>query len=290
MTKEELSETRGKNNVNKFENEVAFARNYLVFGGYIDKSIYGVWKLTEQGWNVDMTCELASDIFKQGMAEMNDKRNSEADYRWVEFYMNFADILLQFKNNRSDLIEKIREVYSSINFKLPKLEIDNDIVDIDPFTIFALFNKGITNDNRVKILGAIAEIFNVKADVPVAFDGIPVVNNLKATFYYFKGERDINDIDNLWELFDNAIQYSNSLSEPYKSNMQKSYDEVRKQKGVNWNITMGLYWIRPNIFINLDSRNREFLSDVDNMPHYFTSIFANVNRGLPGRCKLFLYV
>lgn len=287
LTKEELSETRGKNNVNKFENEVAFARNYLVYGGYIDKSIYGIWKLTEQGWNVDMTGELASDIFKQGMAEMNDKRNSEADYRWVEFYMNFADILLQFKNNRSDLIEKIREVYSSINFKLPKLEIDNDIVDIDPFTIFALFNKGITNDNRVKILGAIAEIFNVKADVPVAFDGIPVVNNLKATFYYFKGERDINDIDNLWELFDNAIKYSNSLSEPYKSNMQKSYDEVRKQKGVNWNITMGLYWIRPNIFINLDSRNREFLSDVDNMPHYFTSIFANVNRGLPDGASYF---
>lgn len=287
LTEEELSETRGKNNVNKFENEVAFARNYLVSGGYLDKSVYGMWKLTEQGWNVDMTDELASDIFKQGMAEMKGKRNSKADYRWVEFYMNFADVLLQYKNNRFDLIEKIREVYSSINFKLPKLETDNNIVDIDPFTIFALFNKGITNDNRIKILRAIAKIFNIKADVPIAFDGVPVVNNLKATFYYFKGERDAKDIDNLWELFDNAIQYSNALSQPYKSNMQKSYDEVRKQKGVNWNITMGLYWIRPNIFINLDSRNREFLNDVDNMPHYFTSIFANVNKGLPDGASYF---
>ena len=287
LTEEELSETRGKNNVNKFENEVAFARNYLVSGGYLDKSVYGMWKLTEQGWNVDMTDELASDIFKQGMAEMNGKRNSKSDYRWVEFYMNFADVLLQYKNNRFDLIEKIREVYSSINFKLPKLETDNNIVDIDPFTIFALFNKGITNDNRMKILRAIAKVFNIKADVPIAFDGVPVVNNLKATFYYFKGERDAKDIDNLWELFDNAIQYSNALSEPYKSNMQKSYDEVRKQKGVNWNITMGLYWIRPNIFINLDSRNREFLNDVDNMPHYFTSIFANVNKGLPDGASYF---
>lgn len=118
LTEEELSETRGKNNVNKFENEVAFARNYLVSGGYLDKSVYGMWKLTEQGWNVDMTDELASDIFKQGMAEMNGKRNSKADYRWVEFYMNFADVLLQYKNNRFDLIEKIREVYSSINYCL----------------------------------------------------------------------------------------------------------------------------------------------------------------------------
>ena len=87
---------------------------------------------------------------KERVAEMNDKRNGKADYRWVEFYMNFANILLQFKNNRSDLIEKIRKVYSNIDLKLPKLERDNDIVDIDPFTVFALFNKRITDDNRIK--------------------------------------------------------------------------------------------------------------------------------------------
>lgn len=281
LTEEELSETRGKNNVNKFENEVAFARNYLVLGGYLDKSVYGMWKLTEQGWNVDMTDELASDIFKQGMAEMNGKRNSKADYRWVEFYMNFADVLLQYKNNRFELIEKIREVYSSINFKLPKLETDNNIVDIDPFTIFALFNKGITNDNKTKILRAIAKIFNVKADVPTAFDGIPVVNNLRATFYYFKGDRGELDIDNLWNLFSYAIRYADALNNLDKNNLEKCYDEVKKQKGINWNITIGLYWIRPYTYINLDSCNRAFLSDMDNMPHYYTTIFANINKGLP---------
>ncbi|TDP56419.1 AAA family ATPase [Aminicella lysinilytica] len=287
LTEEELSETRGKNNVNKFENEVAFARNYLVAGGYIDKSTYGIWKLTDEGWNVDMTDKLASDIFKQGVTEMKEKRERDADYQWVDFYMEFADVLLKFKDNRSALIEKIKEVYASINLRLPKLEENNEIVDIDPFTIFALFNKGITNDNRVRILTAIAKIFDVNAEVPVAFDGIPVVNNLKATFYYFKDGREEQDIDNLWELFYNAIQYADSLNEPYKSNMQKYYDEVKKQKGVNWNITMGLYWIRPNTFINLDSRNREFLNDVDNMPHYFTVIFSNVNKGLPDGASYF---
>lgn len=33
-----------------------------------------------------------------------------------------------------------------------------------------------------------------------------------------------------------------------------------------WNITMGLYWIRPYAFINLDSRNRWFIADTKNMP------------------------
>lgn len=49
LSDEEINVVRGKNNVNKFENEVAFARNYLVYAGYIDKSVHGVWTLTEAG-------------------------------------------------------------------------------------------------------------------------------------------------------------------------------------------------------------------------------------------------
>lgn len=32
---------------------------------------------------------------------------------------------------------------------------------------------------------------------------------------------------------------------------------------------MGLYWIRPYTFINLDSRNRWFIADAQNMPGKF---------------------
>ena len=63
LSDEEVNAIRGKNNVNKFENEVAFARSYLVNAGYIDKSIYGVWTLTEAGKSVEMTDDMASDIF-----------------------------------------------------------------------------------------------------------------------------------------------------------------------------------------------------------------------------------
>ena len=289
LSESELSETRGKNNVNKFENEVAFARNYLASGGYIDKSTHGIWKLTEIGKNVVMTDELASEIFKAGVSEAKIKRDNKEKFKWVNFYSDFADALLQYKNNRFDLIEKIKKVYETANLKLPKLEYNNEVEDIDPFTVFALFNKGITDDNRVKIISAVASVFKIETEVPSTFYGVPVVNNLKATFYGFKGDREEHDIDNLWEVFENAIRYSSTLGEPYKSNLQKYYNIVRKQKCISWNITIGLYWIRPNIFINLDSRNREFLTDVDNMPHYFTTIFSNLNKGLPdGASYLFM--
>lgn len=78
LSNDEISEIRGKNNVNKFENEVAFARNYLVNVGYIDKRVYGVWILTDAGKTVDMTGEMASDIFKNVLSSSPSKQDNKA--------------------------------------------------------------------------------------------------------------------------------------------------------------------------------------------------------------------
>ena len=67
-----------KSNI-KFENEVAFARNYLVGAGYIDKSVRGVWTLTEAGKSVELTAEMASDIFKKGVSDAKSKKTNDSD-------------------------------------------------------------------------------------------------------------------------------------------------------------------------------------------------------------------
>lgn len=194
---------------------------------------------------------------------------------WVDFYMELADKLLAYKNNRKALIEKIKTVYNALNMRLPKLEADNNIIDIDPFTIFGLFNKGITDENRIAILKGIAQEFSVKADVPTSFDGIPVLNNLAATFYYFIGERQDNDIDNLWQVFVSALEYADTNSESSKKAFIEAYDAALQQKGVKWNLTMGLYWIRPYKFINLDSRNRWYICNPQNMPADYVESVGN---------------
>lgn len=63
LSEEELAETRGKTKTKKFDNNVAFARNYLVYEGMIDKSERGKWTLTELGAKIKMTDELAQRIF-----------------------------------------------------------------------------------------------------------------------------------------------------------------------------------------------------------------------------------
>lgn len=74
LSNEVVNETRGKTQVNKFENEVAFARNYLVGAGYIDKSVRGVWTLTEAGKTVELTADMASDIFKKGVSDAKSRK------------------------------------------------------------------------------------------------------------------------------------------------------------------------------------------------------------------------
>ena len=171
-------------------------------------------------------------------------------FEWVKFYNDFATKLLNYKDDRKSLIDKIKAVYEAINIKLPTLERENKIEDIDPFTIFGLFNKQITKTNRVAIISEVAKEFDIVTSIPNSFDGVPVLNNLKATFYYFKGDRAENDIDNLWKLFIAAITLSEHDNEINRTTFIEAYDKVRNQLGIRWNITMGLYWIRPYFYVN----------------------------------------
>ena len=97
--------------------------------------------------------------------------------------------MLEYQNCRDRLIEKIRELYINTQIHMPKLEINNEIIDMDPFIVFGLFNKSsMTKENRIKIIEEMAKLFDVKADIPQNFDGIPTVMNLRATFYNFKND------------------------------------------------------------------------------------------------------
>lgn len=50
--------------VPRFENQIAWARFYLVRGGYIDASERGVWALTEKGKRTKLSAVQALDVFK----------------------------------------------------------------------------------------------------------------------------------------------------------------------------------------------------------------------------------
>lgn len=194
--------------------------------------------------------------------------DSRNQFDWVDFYKELAGKLLQYKDNRQKLIAKVRKIYETTGISLPTLEKDNQIVDIDPFTVFGLFNKSsMKTSNRVKILSAVAKLFGIASPLPTSFDSIPVLNNQNATFYYFSGSRDDGDIDDLWDLFESALAYADNPMPKNHSRLSKYFDLAINKKGNgNSKITMGIYWIAPDSFLNLDQRNTWYIYESGKIP------------------------
>ena len=188
-------------------------------------------------------------------------------FLWVDFYQEFAQKLAVYRDDRVDLIKKVKEIYNLSGISMPTLEKDNNLVDIDPFTVFGLFNKKLRDENRIKLLETIAKLFDLKSKVPTSFDSLPVLNPQNATYYRFVDERNDGDIDDLWSLFISAIEYDKNPISENKENVSNYFDIVNNQKGNgNSKITMGLYWIAPNTFLNLDSRNQWFIFESGKFP------------------------
>lgn len=188
--------------------------------------------------------------------------------------------------------------YKKIGLPLPTLERDNNIIDIDPFTVFGLFNKvSLKEKNRISIISQFIKEFNLTAPLPTSFDGIPTVNNQNATFYYFIDGRGDTDIDDLWNLFESAINYTQVDSYDNRKAVSKYFDLVINKKGNgNSKVTMGLYWIAPNAFINLDSRSEWYIYESKKLPFEITSklpkmdkkISADIYFEILKKLKLFL--
>ena len=189
-------------------------------------------------------------------------------FDWVGFYKELSGKLLTYMGNRQKLIEKVKQIFSKTGINMPTLEKDNQLVDIDPFTVFGLFNKSSMKEaNRVKIITAINDLFDISAPIPTSFASIPVLNNRNATFYYFVGDREDGDIDDLWSLFESALAYASSPTAEKRGALSKYFDLAINKKGNgNSKITMGLYWIAPNAFLNLDQRNTWYIYESGKVP------------------------
>lgn len=191
------------------------------------------------------------------------------DFPWTRFYESVADKLLGFKDKRNELVEGIHEIVEQVKDLSGYEDTYKDgttgpLRDICPFTAIGIFNRNHTFDNRKNIAEKLADFLGIKDTVPEHFDGIPTLLPLKAWFFARENEpnpRKPNDIDTLWEIFEKAIEFSRYRDKDVQSAFIAAYDKATKVKNVGWNLTMGLYWIRPWSFLTLDKRSRHYINE-----------------------------
>lgn len=175
-------------------------------------------------------------------------------FTWIPYYKEFAQRLTQFQKDRKQLLNLIYDNRDELLAKyLHDQGGEGDLLeDIDPFTVFGLFNRGIKHENRINSAKLFKNILDIKADIPKDFEGIPVLNNQKSHFFGFRSHRGKNDIQNLWNLFVKVVN---------DENFEEEYNTVIKQFIIKVNITMGLFWIRPDKFLAFDRTNRQYLKE-----------------------------
>ena len=174
-------------------------------------------------------------------------------FTWIPFYKELAQKLLQYRDNRKPLIDWI---YDNLQGYIGHLKDDSDgrrVADIDPFSVFSIFNRGITDKNRGIICTKLKEGFSITAPIPEDYNGIPIVNALQSNFMAFEKDRKEGDIERLWNVFVAAVK-----DEPIKD----AYDALKDQYLIKYNLTIGLFWVRPDKFLPLDGNCRDYLKDL----------------------------
>lgn len=187
-----------------------------------------------------------------------DKTGNNKNFTWIPFYMELANALMRYRNNRTPLVDWIYSELSKIESSgkpliayLHNMDKSN-ITDIDPFSVIAIFNRGIADEKRKLILENFKFLLSLKADVPTDFDGVPVLNAMKSFFFSWESDN-AERIETLWAMFEKVLA---------NEDFSKEFDYLQKCNGLKNNLTMALFWIKPYDYLSLDSKNREYLNGI----------------------------
>ena len=181
-------------------------------------------------------------------------------FTWIPVYREIAQRLLDWQDRQGDLIAFLEQLRSQGLTITPLSDQDDKgarflLQEIDPFTFFGVFNRGIRKEQRLAIIAEVVKLLAVQSPLPKDFEGLPHLNAQNSWFISFLPGRKADDVNRLWRVFrlalgDNPLEQAEFL---------QAFDEALEVKYTNLNLTMGLFWIRPDVFLNLDQTNRQYL-------------------------------
>lgn len=180
-------------------------------------------------------------------------------FTWIPLYKELAAALLRYRIDRSELVSWIyddlgqitRTDGGSLVAYLHEKNGDN-IKDIDPFSVYAIFNRNLRLENRTELLQKFKEHLGLASEVPTDFNGIPTLDARRAFFFSWNDDN-AKVIQDQWTLFEKVVN---------NEDIEEAFNQVLDNKMPKYSLTMALYWIAPERFLSLDSRNRDYLKAI----------------------------
>jgi 5-methylcytosine-specific restriction enzyme B len=210
---------------------------------------------------------------------------NRSPFTWIPIYAELAKRILQFRNRQPELINIMKElkadgllVISIVDHDQEKTEIPLEV--IDPFTFFANFNRALKKENRQSILASLKTKFALESEIPVDFDGLPVVPLFAAWFFPWAATRKADDIPSLWALAEGVVASPPEKLDPKLFERCLQIETVGPPK-----LTMGMFWLNPEHYIAWDKNNQNLFRrngisiEVENFATYL-QLMKDVNANL----------
>lgn len=179
-------------------------------------------------------------------------------FTWKPIYREIADKLPEFADENAKLVEllvRLRDQGLKVSSLVDRSDASGTeipLAEIDPFTFFGNFNRGIKDSNRTAILKAIKSEWALASPLPEDYSGLPLLDLRSSWLMPFSYKRDSDHVQSLWRFYQHVV----NLTDVHDLNTDL-FDQCINLKHVGLGtLTMGMFWSRPDIWIALDSKNR----------------------------------
>jgi 5-methylcytosine-specific restriction protein B len=209
-------------------------------------------------WGKRLLSPFETEIVPASLYQFFDVREVPM-FSWKPIYAEIAAKLPEFAEQSRRLVSLMIQLHkrglkvSSVTDK-DKGGVEVPMDEVDPFSFFANFNRGVTDDNRRAILTAIKKEWQLVSDVPQDFDGLPLMSAQNSWFMPYKYLRDTDHVSKLWDFFTHCQE----LQSEYDLDTQKFDACCALHRVAPASLTMGMFWTRPDLWISVDKKNREF--------------------------------
>lgn len=179
-------------------------------------------------------------------------------FTWIPLYEEAATALRAYRDRQPELVQLLVAMREA---GLPTTPVEdqgaNDtrfpLREIDPFTFLGNFNRGVTRPNRLAMWEHLRKAWKLTAPLPGDFDGIPNINLQNAWLIPYAKNRQPEHVPVLWDFFEHILE---ATPERFDT---KLFDSCLTYHGVGCaNLTMGMFWARPKVWIARDKRNLAF--------------------------------
>jgi hypothetical protein len=180
-------------------------------------------------------------------------------FSWLPLHIEAASRLLDFETTQSELIAMLSDMEQRGLNVVPLTDRPTEgsqaaLAEIDPFTFFAVFNRSLTAQNRVKNWTYLKEKWSLQSPLPRDFDGIPILHPQNAWFFPFLYRRSPDDIPALWELARTVIEHKWAAVSSQLFERCLAIHTIGVGK-----LTTGLFWLAPTECLPLAATTVQYL-------------------------------